>query len=194
MVLTELQASLLDGELSVMALVTGIILLSYLLEDLAIVTAATLAARESLSPSLALIAIFIGIASGDLGLYIVGRYGRRVRILRYRALKNRHFKMLRFRFQQHAFLNLFIIRFVPGLRGIGFTLGGFFNIRLGLFLCAVLSATAIWTSLIFASIYYLGTQAWMQASHYQWLLIPLAVAVLYMINRILNHSLSKGHV
>lgn len=194
MVLTELQTSLLEGEFSGIALVIGIILLSYLLEDLAIVTAATLAARESLSPTLALIAIFIGIASGDLGLYILGRYGRKIRFLRYRALKNRHFKMLRFRFQQHAFLNLFIIRFVPGLRGIGFTLSGFFNIQLGLFLSAVFLGTAIWTSFIFASIYYLGTQAWLQASHYQWLLIPLAVGVLYMVNRILNYSLSKGHV
>ena len=190
--IAELQAFLTNGESSILLLSLGIIFLSYLLEDLAIVTAATLATQGVLSPTVGLIAIFIGIATGDLGLYALGRYGRKVRFLRYKALTNKHFKTVRDRLHQGAFLNLFIIRFVPGLRSVGFTISGFFSIPLPLFLCAVLSATALWTALIFLVIYYLGSQAWLQAAQYQWLIIPLAISVLFIINRILNKSLSKG--
>ncbi|MGX9416725.1 DedA family protein [Vibrio sp. RC27] len=189
----ELQAFLLSGETSNVLLFIGIILLSYLLEDLAIVTAGTLAAQGSMLPSVALFAIFIGIASGDLGLYCLGRVGRRVRVLRYKALTNRHFKVMRARFHRGAFFNLFVIRFIPGMRSVGFTLSGFFTIPLSIFLCAVISATAIWTTLVFFAIYYLGSQAWMQASHLQWLIVPFAIALLFFVNRFLNHSLSKGH-
>jgi membrane protein DedA with SNARE-associated domain len=190
--ITELQNLLLLGELSSLLLFSGIILLSYLLEDLAIVTAGTLASQDSISPLMALLAIFIGIASGDLALYCLGRYGRKIRFLRYKALTNPYFKILRTRLHQNAFINIFVIRFVPGLRSIGFTLSGFFSIQLSLFLCAVVSATAIWTTLVFGIIYYLGSQAWLQTAHYQWLLIPFAIGVLFFVNRILNYSLFKG--
>jgi membrane protein DedA with SNARE-associated domain len=190
--ITELQAFLAGGQSSTSLLFFGIILLSYLLEDLAIVTAATLAAQGSLQPSIALLAIFVGISTGDLGLYFLGRYGRKIRFLRYKALTNPYFKVVRTRLHRGAFMNLFIIRFLPGLRSVGFTMSGFFSISLPLFLCAVLSATALWTIIVFSVVYFLGSQAWLQATQYQWLLIPIAIALLFIVNRILNKSLSKG--
>ncbi|MEO9654066.1 DedA family protein [Marinomonas sp.] len=188
----DLQAWLLSGQLSPAWLMLGIILLSYLLEDLAIVTAAALATQDLMLPSLALLAIFIGIASGDLGLYALGRYGQNVRWLRYRALTNRHFKVVSQKLHHRAFWNLFIIRFVPGLRTIGFTLSGFFSIPVGLFLSAVLCATSLWTGAVFAIIYYLGASVWSQTSQYQWLIIPIALGVLFLVNRLVNHSMSRG--
>ncbi|MCV2403679.1 DedA family protein [Marinomonas sp. C2222] len=188
----ELQAFLVNQGSSTLLLFLGIILLSYLLEDLAIVTAGTLAAQGAVSPSIALFAIFLGIASGDLGLYVLGRYGRKVRFLRYKALTNPHFKALRERLHKGAFVNLFIIRFVPGLRSVGFTLSGFFAIPLWLFLCAVILATSIWTVVIFSIIYSLGSQAWLQASQYQWMLIPIGIGILFVVNRVINKSLFKG--
>lgn len=188
----ELQAFLVNQGSSTVLLFFGIILLSYLLEDLAIVTAGTLAAQGAVSPSVALFAIFLGIASGDLGLYVLGRYGRKVRFLRYKALTNPHFKALRARLHKGAFVNLFIIRFVPGLRSVGFTLSGFFAIPLWLFLCAVILATSIWTVVIFSIIYSLGSQAWLQASQYQWMLIPIGIGILFVVNRVINKSLFKG--
>ena len=190
--IAELQTFIADGQSSVLLLFFGIILLSYLLEDLAIVAAATLAAQGTMMPSIALLAIFVGIATGDIGLYCLGRYGRKIRYLRYKALTNRYFKILRVRLHQQAFLNLFVIRFIPGLRTVGFTMSGFFSIPLSLFLLAVMSATAIWVVLIFFVIYYLGSQAWLQAAQYQWLLIPISIGVLFVVNRILNKSFSKG--
>ncbi|SBS34335.1 hypothetical protein MSP8887_02133 [Marinomonas spartinae] len=172
-------------------LIVGIILLSYLLEDLAIVTAASLAAQDQLPISLAMVAIAFGIITGDFGLYYLGLLTRKVRWLRYKTLTNKYFKVVQNRLSTNAFLNLFIIRFTPGLRAIGFTLSGFFLIPLPIFLSAVTFATTLWTGVVFGVVYYLGTRAWLQATQYQWLLIPVGVVALLMINRIIRRSISR---
>ncbi|NAW90073.1 MULTISPECIES: DedA family protein [Vibrio] len=188
----DIQTFLTAESHSLTLLFIGVILLSYLLEDVAIVTAATLALQNLMPPGLALLAIFVGIVSGDLGLYYLGQVAQRVRPLRYQALTNKHFRTVRRKLHHHTFLNLFIIRFVPGLRTVGFTLSGFFSIPLALFLCSVLTATALWTLIVFSTLYYLGSQVWQQSSHYQWIIIPIAVGLLMLTNRLLNKSFSKG--
>ncbi|MGC7892190.1 DedA family protein [Vibrio anguillarum] len=188
----DIQTFLTAESHSLTLLFIGVILLSYLLEDVAIVTAATLALQNLMPPGLALLAIFVGIVSGDLGLYYLGQVAQRVRPLRYQALTNKHFRTVRRKLHHHTFLNLFIIRFVPGLRTVGFTLSGFFSIPLALFLCSVLTATALWTLIVFSTLYYLGSQVWQQSYPYQWIIIPIAVGLLMLTNRLLNKSFSKG--
>lgn len=188
----SIQVFLNSGEQPVGWLMLAIIALSYLLEDLAIVTAAGLAVQKVMPPELALLAIFIGIATGDLALYYLGHSGRYFRGVRYKALTNRHFRALHHRLHKNAFMNLFIIRFIPGLRTVGFTLSGFFSVSIPVFLAAVLSATAIWTCLVFSIIYYLGSSAWLQATQYQWAVIPCAVLLLITANRLLNRTYSRG--
>ncbi|SHE37425.1 membrane protein DedA, SNARE-associated domain [Marinomonas polaris DSM 16579] len=190
--IAELQAWLTSGTTSLALLCVGIVLLSYLLEDLAIATAATLSALGDMPSSLALMAIFIGIATGDLGLYVLGRYTRKVRWLRYRALSNSSFKVVRKKLTQRAFLNLFLIRFIPGLRTIGFTLSGFLLIPLPVFFSAVLLATSIWTLVVFTLIYQIGSSVFMQVSELKWVLIPLVFGLLFLINRFLNKSFTRG--
>lgn len=188
----DIQTFLTAENHSLTLLFIGVILLSYLLEDVAIVTAATLALQNLMPPGLALLAIFVGIVSGDLGLYYLGQVAQHVRPLRYQALTNKHFRTVRRKLHHHTFLNLFIIRFVPGLRTVGFTLSGFFSIPLALFLCSVLTATALWTLIVFSTLYYLGSQVWQQSSPYQWIIIPIAIGLLMLTNRLLNKSFSKG--
>lgn len=190
--IAELQAWLTSGTTSLTLLCVGIVLLSYLLEDLAIATAATLSALGDMPSSLALMAIFIGIATGDLGLYVLGYYARKVRWLRYRALSNSSFKVVRKKLTQRAFLNLFLIRFIPGLRTIGFTLSGFLLIPLPVFFSAVLLATSIWTLVVFTLIYQIGSSVFMQVSELKWVLIPLVFGLLFLINRFLNKSFTRG--
>ena len=190
--IAELQTWLTSDNTSLTLLCVGIVLLSYLLEDLAIATAATLSANGDLLPSLALMSIFIGIATGDLGLYVLGRYARKVRWLRYRALSNSSFKVIRQKLTQRAFANLFLIRFIPGLRTIGFTLSGFLAIPLPVFFSAVLLATSIWTLLVFTLIYQIGSSVFMQLSELKWLLVPVAFGLLFLMNRFLNKSFTRG--
>ncbi|AZL83865.1 MULTISPECIES: DedA family protein [Aliivibrio] len=187
----NIQEALFTSHSSELSIFVGIILLSYLLEDLAIVTAASLSAQEMVTPMIGLLAAFIGIASGDLGLYFLGRLSTRFRLLRYKTLTNAHLRYLRKKLQSNPMLNLFIIRFIPGLRTIGFTLSGVFHIRVLTFLTAVMSATAVWTALVFPSVYFLGSSSWIKASEHQWLLIPIMTLVLFATNRIAKKKISK---
>ncbi|MFV0574623.1 MAG: DedA family protein [Vibrio sp.] len=170
----------------------GIVLLSYLLEDLAIITAALLSAQQTLSSELALIAIFIGIASGDALLYGLGIWARRWRGLRYRLLTISLFKEARRRLKSHTIINIFIIRFIPGLRSISFTLSGYFQVPFVPFLIAVLLATAAWTAFVFSVIYTIGTAEWLQQQTWKWLLAPVALLVLWLFNRLSKNSLKKS--
>lgn len=187
----NIQEALFTSHSSELSIFVGIILLSYLLEDLAIVTAASLSAQEMVTPMIGLLAAFIGIASGDLGLYFLGRLSTRFRLLSYKTLTNAHLRYLRKKLQSNPMLNLFIIRFIPGLRTIGFTLSGVFHIRVLTFLTAVMSATAVWTALVFPSVYFLGSSRWIKASEHQWLLIPIMTLVLFATNRIAKKKISK---
>ena len=100
----QIQVWLYAGHTSVAMLFVGIILLSYLLEDLAIVTAATLAVQELMPMSMALAAIFVGIATGDLGLYLMGKSAQRVRFLRYRIFQYQRVRQVKKKLHQSAFI------------------------------------------------------------------------------------------
>ena len=190
--ITCIQDALFTSHSSEFSLFLGIILLSYLLEDLAIVTAASLAAQEMVTPTIGLLAAFIGIASGDLGLYFLGRLSTRFRLIRYKTLTNTHLRYLRKKLQSNPMLNLFIIRFIPGLRTIGFTLSGIFNINVFVFFAAVMGATATWTAIVFPTVYFLGSSRWVQASEHQWIIIPVMTLVLLAANRFAKKKISKG--
>ncbi|UGA56817.1 VTT domain-containing protein [Vibrio sp. VB16] len=177
------QGLAVSGNLTVLEIAVSIILLSYLLEDLAIITAALLAADQSISPEIALIAIFIGIATGDIALYGAGALAAKWRGLRYRLLKNRGMRIVRSRLKHRPLLNIAIIRFIPGLRTIGFTLSGLFGIKFHHFMGAVMLATAIWTAFIFFCIYQLGSISWLSDSQWKWIIAPCAFVVLWLINR-----------
>lgn len=176
---------------SLISIFIGIILLSYLLEDLAIITAASLSAQDIITPTIGLLAAFIGIASGDLGLYFLGRLSTRFRLLRYKTLTNTHLRYLRKKLQSNPMLNLFIIRFIPGLRTVGFTLSGIFHIRISTFFISVMSATAVWTAIVFPSVFFLGSSSWVKTSEHQWLLIPIMTLVLFATNRLARKKISK---
>ena len=188
----QIQAWLYAGHTSIWVLFVGIILLSYLLEDLAIVTAATLAVQELMPMSAALFAIFVGIATGDLGLYFIGKIAQRVRFLRYRMFQYRRVRLINRKLHQNAFVTLFIVRFIPGLRTVGFTLSGFLDIPIMRFLAAFIGATSLWTVLIFGSFYHLGNVAWLKDSHIIWALIPVGLCLMWMLNKIITTTLLRG--
>lgn len=182
----------LQQSLGVSGLFIFIILLSYLLEDLAIITAALLAADNALSPTLSLLAIFIGIASGDIGLYGLGMLAARWRGLRYKLLTNRSMRVIRTRLKKHTMLNIAIIRFVPGLRSIGFTLSGLFRVNFIQFMTSVILATALWTVIIFLVIFQLGSTEWLENTPWKWVIAPCALFLLWKVNRYSSKKLYLG--
>ncbi|OAJ93515.1 DedA family protein [Vibrio bivalvicida] len=193
--MTELAATieawLLQDNVPLSMLFFGIILLSYLLEDLAIVTAATLAVEQLMPTSVALMAIFVGISTGDLGLYLMGKAAQKVRFLRYRLFRYQRARSMQRKLHQQAFMTLFIVRFIPGLRTIGFTLSGFLDVPKIKFFVAVLTATGLWTALVFGSFFQLGNAQWLQDSQVSWLLIPLGLCLMLLLNKLITKTLLR---
>lgn len=185
---TIIEAWLLQDDVSLSMLFIGIVLLSYLLEDLAIITAATLSVEQVMPSSLALVAIFVGISSGDFGLYWLGKLAQKVPFLRYRLLRHQRARKLRRTLHKQAFKTLFIIRFVPGLRTAGFTLSGFLDVPKTKFFFAVLVATGLWTVLVFGSFFQLGNAQWLQDNQISWLLIPAGLCLMLLINKFITRT------
>ncbi len=156
--------------------------MSYLLEDVALVAAAVLAANGSLPLQFAILAVVVGIATGDLALYYLGAWSSSWRGFRYAILTNKRMRSVRRRLQRNTTTNIFIIRFIPGIRTLGYALCGIFRVHPLRFLTAILAATAVWTSVVFTMVYQLGSQAWVQASAYKWWLIPIAGLILVISN------------
>ncbi|HDM8183684.1 TPA: VTT domain-containing protein [Vibrio harveyi] len=187
-----LEAWLYQGNVPLSMLFLGVVLLSYLLEDLAIVTAATLAVEQVMPTPLALLAIFTGIATGDIGLYWLGKLAQKVRFFRYRLLRYQRARRVRRTLHHKAFITLFIVRFIPGLRTVGFTLSGFLDVPKMKFLIAVLSATSLWTALIFGSFFQLGSMQWLQQHQINSLLIPIGLAVMLLLNKLISKTLLRN--
>ncbi|ELC3158868.1 VTT domain-containing protein [Vibrio harveyi] len=187
-----LEAWLYQGNVPLSMLFLGVVLLSYLLEDLAIVTAATLAVEQVMPTALALLAIFTGIATGDIGLYWLGKLAQKVRFFRYRLLRYQRARRVRRTLHHKAFITLFIVRFIPGLRTVGFTLSGFLDVPKMKFLIAVLSATSLWTALIFGSFFQLGSMQWLQQHQINSLLIPIGLVVMLLLNKLISKTLLRN--
>ncbi|MFM2587515.1 DedA family protein [Vibrio sp. TBV020] len=183
---------LFHSEASLLMMFVGVILLSYLLEDLAIVTAAALAVEQLMPASLALAAIFVGISTGDFGLYFIGKAAQRVRFLRYRLFRYQRARVFKRQLHQKAFMTLFIVRFVPGLRTLGFSLSGFLDVPKWQFFIAVITATALWTALIFGSFFKLGNAQWLQESQFSWLLIPVGLCLMWLLNKLITKTFLRG--
>ncbi len=168
----------------------ALILISYLLEDLAIVSGALLAAEGSIPLELSLLAVFIGIASGDFGLYALGAFARRWRRLKGSLLLRKQVRLLRRQLKQNTFNNIFLIRFLPGARSLGYTLCGFFQVPLWSFGMAVFLATGLWTALVFFSVYQLGASEWLSGWS-KWVLVPVVLIALAYSNKLVSFRLKE---
>jgi len=171
----------------------AIILASYVLEDLAIVSVAILAADNIVSIPLAATAILAGIISGDIGLYLLGYLAQTHQGLRNHLFKKRNLERFRPIFKTNLVYNILIIRFVPGLRFLCYTSCGLFRAHFWHFVLGVTIATGLWVAVVFSLIYQLGSSTWLQYSHWKWALVPVALLLLYFSNRYFKGRLEKEY-
>ncbi len=159
-----------------------IIAVSWAWEDAAVIAGALLAVDQKLGVPLALTAIFIGIMSGDLALFYLGRFAKRWRSLRGWIMLKPQFRHMSKNFRDKTLFNILVIRFIPGLRTLGFTLCGMWNVSLARFLFAMCLAGVVWIGLIFTGVYKLGSAEFIQNSHWKWSLMAIAVLLLVFNN------------
>ncbi|GBQ45899.1 DedA family protein [Komagataeibacter sucrofermentans] len=130
--------------LQALAIIVG----TFILEDAATILTAMQVRTGHVALWVALVALYIGIVVGDMGLYGMGRLAalwppaRRWITLPGGAREGKWF-------DRNVFRIVFISRFVPGARLPLYTACGFFHARFGLFCIAAILATLIWTTMLF---------------------------------------------
>ncbi len=167
-----------------------IIISTYLLEDAAIVSAALLSTDGMISPFLAFYALFIGIFSGDLGLYAIGFLMKKSTTFKNWIGQNK-IDVARNWLNRRMILTVFLVRPVPGLRFPVYTACGFVGLPFNRFFYMVLIASIAWTGTIFSGVFFLGKSFWPNLSSWKWLLLLIFIGLLIYGGRVINSRLSR---
>jgi membrane protein DedA with SNARE-associated domain len=158
-------------------------------EDAATIAAGVLVGGSGADPYLALSAVILGTAAGDLALYGVGRWGAGTALsarVRRRAEVERALTIM-----TRRMLSLLIVaRFVPGLRLPVYTASGIAAAPFRLVATVVLLSTPVWTSLLFEISRSAGAQAADQLVSSA-LLLGAALGLLTLIPHRVRHILLK---
>lgn len=154
----------------------GIVFFSYVLEDGALVMAALLAAAGTISPVGAWGAVFFGIFTGDLGVYLLARRLRRPVAFAQNDLPPPTTRML------------VLCRFTPGLRTIGYGWSGWSRVPLRHFINIIFWSGLAWTLMLFILVYVAGAQVEAWLGHYTTFVIPAVIASLWWWRRPRHHQ------
>lgn len=156
----------------------SIVLLSYVLEDGALIMAAILAATNYVSPLAAWGAVFFGIFTGDLAVYGIARLFRKPVASWQKKLP------------MPSLYELIICRFTPGLRTISYSLCGLSKMPVWRFTLIIFWSGLVWTMLVFSLVYYVGSRAETWLHYYAWFAIPIACMLLFWQRRSLVRTVS----
>jgi membrane protein DedA with SNARE-associated domain len=136
---------------------------AFVLEDVAVLTAALLVVNSMVSLPLAAAATFAGIWIGDLGLYFIARwYGRPVfERAWFKRLVSRRLDLRRSEawFQDHGTAAILISRAIPGTRLPTYLAAGLLKIPASRFVLMTALACAIWVTALFGFSYHVGMMA-----------------------------------
>lgn len=150
----------------------AIVIGTFILEDLTTVLAALRVGVGALPVMVALPALWIGVALGDLGLYGFGRLATRHRWARRLVDLD---KLARARCWLNGRLPMAVLssRFMPGMRLPTYLACGFIGVPFGHFCLAVVAATSIWTTLLFSVSLAFGSLVLRELHVWRW---PLGIA------------------
>ena len=134
-------------------LALSIFFATFIYEDGATLLAATLSAGGSLDPRIGLLATFLGIWVGDMGLYGLGSsFGRRTTQSRWlqKYLRPESLAKAEGWFARHGSLALVISRAIPGSRLPLYVAAGALRLPFRLFAKTTAICSAVWVCAIFA--------------------------------------------
>ncbi|MCQ9154582.1 DedA family protein [Acidomonas methanolica] len=142
-----------------------IILGTFVLEDATTILAAMASAQGRLAIPLALGALYVGVAAGDCLLYAMGALGKRWHFWRRFLTLPKHEHGHKW-FVRNVVRVVVVSRFIPGARLPLYTAAGFFAAPFRAFALSAVSATLVWTTLLFGVSLHVGT--WMNAHLDAW--------------------------
>ena len=160
------------------AIAVAIILATFILEDVATIAAALLAADNMITPALALGALFTGVFVGDCLLYGLGAAAR-TRAWARRFIGDERMAKGRAWLKRRYIPALIGARFMPGLRLPTYTSSGFLNLPFVPFALVAAAAGIVWTTLLFTLVFSFGVMTVERLGIWRWSIAALfAVLIL----------------
>ena len=159
------------------AVALAIIAATFVLEDVAIVAAALLAADGTIPPSLALAALVAGIFAGDLALYGLGAAARS-RPWAHHFIGERRMKKGRAWLKRRYISALIGARFMPGFRLPTYAASGFLQLPFLPFATVAAFAGFVWTTIVFMLVFFFGLMILDSLGVWRWL---IAAALLILV-------------
>ncbi len=164
---------------------------TFISEDLTVIAVGLLVVTGRMDWGVALVGCFLGIAIGDYGLWLLGRFaGRRLLRVRFvqRILSDRALEHWAHVLERHTAKAVFLSRALPGTRLPMYVAAGVLAKRSGRFLFWVTIAVAIWTPLLLVLTMLVGRpllEFFEGIFHGPWAIIA-AFAALFVALRVLS--------
>ena len=163
-------------------LVTVVVVSTFMLEDLAIIGAAILAASGRMEPELAFAATCLGMFIGDSALYLLGR-GALIWPWLAKHFENDLIQRQIVPLQQAPWHQLALIRCMPGLRTFGYIACGLARVPGSTFTIANVVSIIVWAAGLFGVAFVLGKQYAESMSEWLWWLLPVALLMFVLGQR-----------
>jgi membrane protein DedA with SNARE-associated domain len=176
---------------STAAILLAIVVMTFLMEDLATAGAAMLAAAGTISPVAAASSLFVGIFLGDLSLYALGAVARKHPWTLARIGTNRLSRGQDWLRQRYV-TALIAARCLPGMRLPTFTASGFLSMPFGTFFAVMLIAGVAWTAVIFTLVYSFGIAIAESLGPWRWVAALALIAFVLSGPRIARFLMSRG--
>ncbi|MCE9522632.1 MAG: VTT domain-containing protein [Alphaproteobacteria bacterium] len=173
------------------AIAVAIVLATFVLEDVAIVGAALLAASGVIAVPLALAALVFGIFAGDLGLYGVGAAARTQGWARRHVGEARMARGQRW-LDRRLIPTLIGARFVPGFRLPTYAASGFLRVPFLTFAATTAGASVVWTVLVFTLVTMFGVAALNHLGSWTWLVGGALLALAFFSPKLVQSQSSEG--
>ena len=168
----------LSGDPILQGLLT--ILGTFILEDATLITCGLLVADDQMAYATALVALSVGIALGDWGLYVAGRYLGPWIVAR-RIVSQKRLDRIKSWFDDNMFTAIMVSRFVPGLRLPANIAVGMARASLRRYLPAAFFASWLWTLITLTLIVKLGAAVMPLLGQLKWpVAITLVLVVMYV--------------
>ncbi len=162
-----------------MLLPVSLFLSTFVLEDVALGSALVLVSQEKLSFLEAFLICSSGIATGDVGLYVLGRYASRFPFFRSKIDSPKFQKLLN-KLKQNGTLDYTIVasRAIPGTRLSTYFAAGFMHYSASRFFSLTIVSVCVW---VFAALYF--GNAFFSFFHDQWVVALLCFLLIFSIGK-----------
>ncbi len=155
---------------------------TFVLEDPTTVAAGLLVADGRMAFLTAYVGLSAGIASGDLGLYLLGRLAG-PQIVRRQLIDPCRFERARRWFDTNLILAMVVSRFVPGMRLPTYLSAGMLQAPVRRFILVAVAASMVWTFLLLQLTVAVGTSVLPLLGSARWPVAAAAVVLLVIIQR-----------